>query len=392
LNLKLNIMLTIIIFILILSLLVFVHEVGHFVVARKFGVKAEEFGLGFPPRGFGFYKNTEGKWKFVFGSKEVRDAADTVYSVNLIPLGGFVKIKGENGDSDDPDSFMNKKIWQRASILAAGVTMNMVLAAALLSVGFMIGLPQALDGVNKKAEISDKNIQIIEVLPDSPAARSGFKFGDTILSVDNNEFTDNSELQDFVNGKVNQELEYKVKRGEGEKTFKVTPEIMEATGKGGIGIAIAETGTVKYPWYMAIWEGIKATIILTWLIMAALYELLKNLILGNGVTADIAGPVGIATMTGQAARMGLIYLIQFTALLSINLAIVNFLPIPALDGGRILFLVIEKIKRRPVRRELEALLHNVGFILLMALVVLVTFRDVMKLGDKFKMIWERLIG
>src|SRR3989344_3535023 len=140
-------MLTIIIFILILSLLVFVHEVGHFVVARKFGVKAEEFGLGFPPRGFGFYKNTEGKWKFVFGSKEVRDAADTVYSVNLIPLGGFVKIKGENGDSDDPDSFMNKKIWQRASILAAGVTMNMVLAAALLSVGFMIGLPQALDGV-----------------------------------------------------------------------------------------------------------------------------------------------------------------------------------------------------------------------------------------------------
>lgn len=385
-------MLTIITFIIILSVLVFVHEVGHFVVARRFGVKAEEFGLGFPPRAFGFYKSTEGKWKFFFGNKDVQDAADTVYSINWIPLGGFVKIKGENGDNEDPDSFMNKKIWQRASILAAGVSMNMILAAALLSVGFMIGLPQALDGVNKKAEVSNRNIQIIEVLPESPAAKSGLKFGDSIISVNGNKFINNSELQGFVNGKVNQELEYKVKRGAEEKSFKVTPEVMKETGKGGIGIAIAETGTVKYPWYMAVWEGTKATVLLTWLIIVALYELLKNLILGNGVTADIAGPVGIATMTGQAARMGLVYVIQFAALLSINLAIVNFLPIPALDGGRILFLIIEKIKRRPVRRELEALLHNIGFILLMALVVLVTFRDVMKLGDKFKMIWERLIG
>lgn len=385
-------MLTIIVFIIILSLLVFVHEVGHFVVARKLGVKAEEFGLGFPPRVFGFYKNTEGKWRFVFGGKEAENAADTVYSVNWIPLGGFVKIKGENGDNSDPDSFINKKIWQRASILAAGVSMNMILAAALLSAGFMIGLPQALDGVNKKAEITDKRIQVLEVLPESPAAKSGLKFGDTIISVDNNEFTSNSELQSFVNGKVDQELEYKIKRGDEEKVFKVTPEIMKETGRGGIGIAITETGTVRYPWYMAIWEGVKTSVILTWLILAAFYELLKNLILGHGVTADIAGPVGIATMTGQAARMGLVYVIQFTALLSINLAIVNFLPIPALDGGRILFLIIEKIKRRPVRRELEALLHNIGFILLMALVALVTFRDVMKLGDKFKMIFEKIIN
>lgn len=384
-------MLTLITFIIVLSLLVFVHEVGHFVVARRMGVKAEEFGFGFPPRLFGIYKNTAGKWKFVFGSKEVQDASDTIYSANWIPLGGFVKIKGENGENEDQDSFANKKIWQRASILSAGVTMNVLLAAVLISIGFMIGLPQALDGINKRAEVSNKKIQIIQVLPDSPAASAGLKFGDTIKSINNNEFSSYSDLQNFVDENTGKELEYKIVRGLEELSLQIIPEVLDETGKGGVGIAVTETGIVKYPWYIAVWEGIKTTVILTWLILVAFYELLKGLILGNGVSADIAGPVGIATMTGEAARMGLVYIIQFTALLSINLAIVNFLPIPALDGGRIIFLIVEKIKGRPVRKEVEAIMHNLGFILLMVLIVLVTFRDIMKI-EAVKLLWERIVS
>lgn len=129
-----------------------------------------------------------------------------------------------------------------------------------------------------------------------------------------------------------------------------------------------------------------------WLIIAAFYELFKGLILGHGVSADVAGPVGIAVLTGQVARMGIIYIMQFTAMLSINLAIINFLPLPALDGGRVLFLILEKIKGRPVRRELEAAIHNIGFILLMILIAAITFRDILKFGDKFRMLWERIAG
>lgn len=167
---------------------------------------------------------------------------------------------------------------------------------------------------------------------------------------------------------------------------------MAETGKGGIGVAISEVGMVKYPWYYAIWEGFKTTFMMVWAILVAFYELFKGLILGHGVSADVAGPVGIAVLTGQVARMGVIYIMQFTAMLSINLAIINFLPLPALDGGRVLFLIIEKIKGRPVKRELEAAIHNIGFMLLMVLVLLITFRDVMKFGDKFRMLFDRIFG
>src|SRR3989338_7670480 len=138
-------LLTIIVFLLVLSVLVLAHEWGHFATARKFGVKAEEFGLGFPPRAFGFYKNNQGKWKHIFGSKEVTDCPGTVYSLNWLPLGGFVKIKGENGEGhDEPDSFASRPVWQRAVMLSAGVIMNVILAMVLIISGFMVGLPLSL--------------------------------------------------------------------------------------------------------------------------------------------------------------------------------------------------------------------------------------------------------
>ena len=385
-------LLTIIVFLLVLSVLVLAHEWGHFATARKFGVKAEEFGLGFPPRALGFYKNNQGKWKHIFGSKEVTDCPGTVYSLNWLPLGGFVKIKGENGEGhDEPDSFASRPVWQRAVMLSAGVIMNVILAMVLIISGFMVGLPLSLDGdIDARAHISDRKIQVVQVIKNSPAEEADLKIGDTILSIDNNEFLNFEELQQYVNPKIGLELSYKIKRGQESFDKLITPALMQETGKGGVGVAISETGIVRYPWYLAIWEGFITTFLLIWAIITAFYELIKGLIFGHGVSADLAGPVGIATLTGQVARMGFVYLMQFTALLSINLAVINFFPFPALDGGRFLFLIIEKIKGAPVKREVENIIHNTGFVLLMILILVVTFRDVAKFGGGFSNIWNKI--
>lgn len=383
---------TIIIFILVLSLLVFVHELGHFWVARRFGVKSEEFGFGFPPRAFGIYKSTKGGWKKVHGNKEVKDAADTIYSVNWIPLGGFVKIKGEDGEStNEKDSFAAKPIWQRAAILLAGVTMNIVLAGVLIIFGFMLGLPQVLDDVGPGAIVSERQIQIVNVNEGSPADEAGLQIGDAILKIDGTEFTDGDKLQQYVSSREDQTLDYVIKRGDKELGFSIESSFAHNSEIKGIGVSITDTGIVRYSFFRAVWEGIKATAYLFWAIIVAFYMLLKGLVLGQGMSADVAGPVGIATLTGQVARLGFVYLLQFTAMLSINLAIINAFPFPALDGGRLLFLFIEKIKGSPVKQEVEAVVHNIGFILLMVLVLVVTFRDVARHGDWFGMIIEKIL-
>lgn len=390
-------LLTIITFILVLSILVFAHELGHFMMARKFGVKAEEFGFGFPPRAFGVYKNNQGQWKIIWGAKEAPDCPGTVYSINWLPLGGFVKIKGENGPAvglgqeEDRDSFASKPIWQRAFMLSAGVVMNIILAAVLITAGFMIGLPQALDSqLDAGARVREKKIQIVQVIKNTPAQAAGLKIGDAIISIDNNSFLNYQELQNYVADNIGHKLSYKIERGQDLIELEIIPELMPETNRGGIGLAISETGLVSYPWYLAVWQGVKTTLILTWAIITAFYELLKGLILGRGVVADLSGPVGIAALTGQVARLGFTYLLQFTALLSINLAVINFFPFPALDGGRVLFLIIEKVKRSPVKSEVEGVIHNIGFVLLMILVLLVTFRDVARFGGVFKGIWEKI--
>ncbi|PIX11637.1 RIP metalloprotease RseP, partial [Candidatus Falkowbacteria bacterium CG_4_8_14_3_um_filter_36_11] len=298
---------------------------------------------------------------------------------------------GEDEDGGgDPNHFANKPIWQRTFMISAGVTMNIIFAAVILAIGLMIGLPQELNNVSPLAKVSDKNIQIIQVLAGSPADMAGIKIGDIIIGVDKEKIIKSEDLQKYVNERTGEELTYQIKRGNEEIAIKIIPILMEDTGAGGIGIAIAEIGIVKYPWYMAIWEGVKTTILLTWAIIAAFYNLIKGLIIGSGVSADIAGPVGIAALTGQVTKLGFIYILQFAALLSINLAIINFFPFPALDGGRVLFLIIEKIKGSPVKRELETAIHNIGFVLLMILILAVTYRDIAKYSDKFKMLWERI--
>lgn len=357
-------MLTVIVFIIILGILIFVHELGHFLVAKKNGVKVEEFGFGFPPR--------------IFGIKR----GETTYSLNLIPLGGFVKILGEDGqEKSDPRSFANKKIWRRALILVAGVTMNFLLAVFLFSLGYIIGLPTAIDD-NEQA--TNSFVQITQVVPQSPAGAAGIQAGDKILKMaGGQDVLENiakvSDVQDFTDKHKGQEIILSLERGKQITEARITPRQNPPEGEGAMGVGLARIANISYSWYRAIYLGFISTADLAWLIIAAIGGLLWGLITQGRAVGDVTGPVGIYQITGQAAQMGIIYLIQLTALLSINLAIINVFPFPALDGGRLLFLLIEKIKGSPVSQKIEKAVHAAGFVFLIILMLLITVRDVIKL-------------
>lgn len=366
---------TFIIFVVVLSLLVFVHELGHFLTAKKMGMKVDEFGFGFPPRAFGI------------------KIKETVYSINWIPLGGFVKIKGESGEhSDDQDSFASKPAWRRFLVLVAGVTMNIVLAFVLLSAGFMAGLPSVIDeNVPASARVSDVALRIMSVAEDGPAAAAGIGAGDKLISIDGQIFTEPEAARSYIgnNAESGIEVVYESRSDGTEHTKTLEAAHIESVNITGIGVGMAKTGKVAFAPHEALWRGATFTGILTYEVVKAFGGLIKSLVVEQKVTVDLSGPVGIAVLTGEAASLGIVYLLQFTALLSINLAVVNILPFPALDGGRVIFLIIEKIRRKAVSQNVEAIVHNFGFLLLMVLVVLVTYRDFVKFGDQ---IWGALKG
>lgn len=353
-------LLAIIVFILILGLLIFSHEFGHFISAKKAGMKVEEFGFGFPPR--------------IFGIKR----GETLYSINLIPLGGFVKIQGEQRPKkkllkSNKRAFYNKPIWQRAIVIAMGVIMNLFLAAILLGVVHGIGIPTILEG-GTNVQAQNTQIQIISISQNSPAEEAGLKIGDTIK-----EFNEVEDVQEFVARHAGEEITLTIQRGNETLGKTLIPRISPPEGEGPMGIALAKTGIVTYPWYSAIWLGFKTTGQLIVTFIGLFYHLLKTLILKGTLMAELAGPVGIAVLTSQITKLGLVYILQFAALLSINLAIINAIPFPALDGGRLLLLAIEKIKGSPISAKVENLVNNLGFALLIVLMLLVTFRDVAKL-------------
>ncbi|MGE5426209.1 MAG: RIP metalloprotease RseP [Bacillota bacterium] len=379
-------MVTALIFIAVLSVLVFGHEFGHFWTARKLGAKAEEFGFGFPPRAIGFYKDVSGHWRRFTGSKPLeelpagQEPAGTVYSLNWLPIGGFVRIKGENGEGkQDPDSFASKSLGRRAIILSAGVAMNIILAAFLLSIGYMIGMPQALEDAGPSARITKAEVVIVDVVADSPADKAGLKSGDIIASVGGSSVDSHSRLQELVAERGGQETEFLIISGKEQREATITPVTLESTGKPGIGVSVYASGTVRYPFFMAIWQGIRTTVLMFWAIIVAFWGLIRGLFMGMGAGGQVAGPVGIATLTGQVASLGFAYLLQFMALLSLNLALINILPFPALDGGRLFFLLIERFIGKPVRQSVEALIHTIGFWLLILLIIFVTYKDIVRL-------------
>lgn len=356
--------LTVLLFILILSVLVFVHELGHFLVARACGMHVEEFGFGFPPRAFGIRR---GK---------------TIYSINWIPIGGFVRIKGENGtDASDNDSFSSKKPWQRFLVLIAGVTMNFLLASVLLSIGFMVGLPTEIgSNIPAQANIRESRIAIMEVVSDSPAARAGIEQGDSIVLFDGRVIDDAEQARAYLVRRTEAGVDLVIqKRDASQKMVHVVAEPLKGTTMIGIGVGFIRTGLVSFPVHLAIVRGVSATYQMTGDILRAFSGLIVGLFSGQSMDASLSGPVGIAVMTGQVAAKGIVYLLQFAAILSINLGVINVLPFPALDGGRILFLAIEKLRGKAVNQRFEVAVNNLGFLLLMVLIMFVTVKDVMHL-------------
>lgn len=402
---------TIIIFILILGLLVFVHEFGHFIVAKKSGMRVLEFGFGFPPRLFGFQK-FEGSWRIIWGHRDpsrkfvpepvegqisassnfkpstspgikiaANQADSTIYSINAIPLGGFVRIWGENNEHEgDPRSFINRPFWNRFATLVAGVAMNIILAWILVSVGFTIGMPTALDdaaALPKSAKFTDRRAAIVEIVPDSPAQKAGLMPGDAILAIDGKIFQTVERLRDYIRANPGKVFDFKIKRAGQELAISVKSLPTFGEGQGPTGIALADLGKLSFPWYQSFWEGAKATYVELINILGGLYRLFTS----RMGFESIGGPVKIAQITRQVADMGFIYLLQFTSFLSLNLAVLNILPFPALDGGRVLFLIIEKLRRKRNNPKIEQAVNAAGFAFLILLMILVTIKDVRGFGN-----------
>lgn len=362
----------ILIFFIILLVLVLVHEAGHFFSAKFFKIRVDEFGFGFPPKLFGIKKG------------------ETEYSFNVLPIGGFVKIFGEDPNDENtngPDkerSFVNKPKWQQAIVLFAGVFMNFVLAWMLFSFGFMSGLPTSTSNTPENVTLENAYLTIVSVLPDSPAELAGLEAGDKIIYLTNGVNTTSSitpdSVKEFITTYGDKEIEFGYIDGKSNETTvaKLTPTL-NTDQKPSIGIAMDEIGIAKLSFFPAFLEGFKLTWNVTVGTAVGLYTLIADGVRGVGSFASVAGPVGMVGIVGDASQFGFAYLLSFAALISVNLAIINLIPFPALDGGRLLFLLIEKIKGSRINPKVANTANSIGFLILITLMLVVTYHDIIKL-------------
>lgn len=360
-------MITLLIFLLVISVLIFVHELGHFVVAKRSGMRVEEFGFGFPPKLWGF------KWK------------GTLYSINAIPFGGFVRIYGEEGEHRNaPGSFSNSGWLAQLAVVVSGVCMNFLLAVVLLIVSNFFGLRVGLFDAQTMQRATDQRLQILQVQSESPAAVGGLQSLDQIIGFRTVGgvlmVTETPEqVQQYAFLHAGERVTMVIRRGDVDTNIPLTlRQVTIGSGQGPIGISLALTGIIRHTWYQSIWRGIVDAWSLFLATLAGYWGLLTSLFMTGKLGADIAGPVGIAALTGQAARVGFTYLIQFIAMISVNLAVLNILPFPALDGGRTVLVLAERIRGRALSMATERTINAIGFVILLTLMVAVTVRDVVK--------------
>lgn len=419
-------LLTVLVFFIVLSILVLVHELGHFIAAKKLGIKVEEFGLGLPPRIFGI--------KF----------GETEYSVNWLPIGGFVKLFGEEGEenikilnsppkADQPKAekvkfqsskwkeeikkraFYSRPVWQRGVVLVAGVFMNFLLAITVISYLFIQGVPVPVGRVH-----------VSYISADSPAYAAGLKEKDIILSINDLKVSDMKIFQDEVKKNLGKETDIRVLRGATlqhagkdldkcldcrELSFKLIPRTdppfmkvpqvqkgaigslisdiknyfripetkPQPPREGALGIGISNYEVRFYSWYEAPLYGLSESLTLSKEGFKGILTIVWKMITFQPVSKDVAGPIGIAQMTGLAVKSGINSVLELLGLLSLNLAIVNILPFPALDGGRFLFVVIEAITGKKVKTDWERYVHQIGMIILLLLMALVTLNDLVRI-------------
>lgn len=353
----------ILIFILVLSVLILVHELGHFVTAKLMGMRVEEFGIGYPPR-----------------AKKLFTWRGTDFSLNWLPFGGFVRIYGEEYDKDAKGQgmFWQKPMWQRAVVLVSGVIMNFLLGAVLFGVVYsVVGIPEVRD-----------RVKIGGVASGSPAEVAGVEEGDVLLwgkvgDVEV-EFKESGDVVSLVDEHKEEEILFGVEKVSGD----VVETVMVARedppeGEGSLGVVLSTVEMVKYPWWQMPFRGVvvgtKEAVAWGRAIVISLGEMVRGIFAGEGVPEDISGPIGVYQFSSRAVERGWLAVLQFTAVFSMNLAVLNILPIPALDGGRILFLGVEMVLGQKRKNRIEAAVNGVSILLLIGLLILVSVRDVMRL-------------
>lgn len=341
-------MLTTITIIVFLSILILVHELGHFLLAKRFGLFVGEFGLGLPPRAWG------------------KKIGETMYSINWLPFGGYVKIAGEDGEdevtADIPKEriFGNIAIWKRFCILVGGVTMNFLLGWLLLSIVFMIG--------------AEPGVFIGQVQEGGPASVAGLRTNDRLV-----DFTTSDDFVEFTKGHTGEAITVRIDRAGEELTLRMTPRKDPPAGQGPLGVVLGESiGHERQGALSAVKDGFVESIAIVEGTFKGIAGLVGSALVGKGSLENVAGPIGIVKVTVDASEAGFIYVLSLMALISVNLAAFNILPFPALDGGRVLFLAIEKLKGSPLPKRFEQYANGIGLLLLLGLILVVSVKDVIR--------------
>lgn len=367
-------MLAIIVFIIILSILVMLHELGHFLMAKRAGIGVEEFGFGLPPRAWG------------------KKIGETIYSINWLPFGGFVKLVGEDPTDkrrEQENSYYVKTIWQRALVVVAGVVANLILAVlifyiVLFALGFRVSLPLFFEHQFKFVN-QTKQVLIADVNEGSVAQKAGIKIGDSIIEIEGHEISSIDALQEIVRASEGKELTILLEDpvNNKQRTVMAVPKYNEQLEAAALGVGLGELVVLNY---QTLPQKIFSGFAHSWNTLDYSARVFGQLIVYSirardisSVSEGVSGPVGIAQITSQAVALGPISVLQLAGLLSLNLAAINILPIPALDGGRFFFIVLEAITRRRIYPTFEKWVHTIGFAVLIGLIILVTYNDILKL-------------
>jgi len=361
----------IVLLILVLVALILVHELGHFVAAKLAGMRVLEFGVGYPPR-----------------AARIAKKGETEYTLNWLPFGGFVRIFGEDGEATDTKgrAFTDKNRFAQAIVLVAGIAMNLLFAWVLISGSLLAGTPRALDP-EEIASAPDARITVSDILPGSPADTAGLVGGDVIVHAFSGEETfaapDPAAFTEFIaQDGVETPITFDIRRNGEQLVLSVLPEkgvIASDPSRPAIGIAVAVVGTVPLSWYEAPVLGAEYTWALTKATAVGLAHFFGSIFTFSADFSQIAGPVGIAGAVGTASDAGLSSLVTLTAIISINLALINLIPVPALDGGRLLFVLIESVTRKRIKPAVAGAMNTIGFLLLLLLMVVVTAHDIWKI-------------
>lgn len=381
-----EILLGVVIGLIILSILVALHELGHAIAALRSGVVVEEFGIGFPPRAWG---------------KKLKNGI--LFTLNWLPLGGFVRFQGEYDSADKKGDYGAASYLQKTVILLAGVAANWIVAALLLTVLAWVGLPKILPNqffVQSDTTIVQQPVEIVEVMSDSPAEEAGLQAGDKILSLAGEEIASASQLSERAEGHQGEEVELLYERGDSQRTIDVQLRSDEAAEEEGyLGTRLGQRPElIKAGWSAPI-TGVVTTAQLSWETLVGVKDLAVNAAKGAVMrvspseeareqgkedlaeaSASVAGPVGIlGVIFPAAAQGGLLNLLFLTAIISLTLAVMNILPIPALDGGRWTIMTIFRLLGKPLTKEREETIQGIGFMILITLIIIITFTDIGKL-------------